>query len=298
MSDVVANGPPMGPLRFEWPRILPDRRRLSLHVIGIAALAFVLVSSRAFGSEDLSVERRILMFAVVSALLVTQASLSAEMMRRLRGRSWAGTAVAAALAMTATLAFMTIEIHVLKATPIVPYAPDPVPEFALFLMPFVIPVAGFVLVLKWSGNGSLERPSIQTSAPPDLFDRPTVAGPPSSPGDAAVGWPRDAIRRVQAVDHYLQLWTTGGTMLVRGRMADAVRRLPAAAGIQPHRSWWVALSEIDRMERRGRDHALLLSNGDRVPVARARAGGVKRFLDRQVAPPAPVGGVRPPPAAG
>lgn len=280
MSDFVVNGPATRPASPGAPAYFANSRHLALHLVGIAALAFVLVTSDAFGSDDLSLGRRILMFGVVSTLLVVQASILADAARRLGRPSFIGLTGAAALAVAATLVLITVEIDVLKATPIVPYSPDPLPEFALFLLPFVVPVSALVLGLKWSGHGNHGITSIPADAPVAPA-KPALDAQVAAFGDTIDDWPGVPVQRVRAVDHYLQLWTSRGTMLVRGRMRDALRRLPPAAGIQPHRSWWVALSEIDRLERRGRDLALLLRNGDRVPVARAHAAEVKRLLGNE-----------------
>lgn len=270
MSEFVVNGPRSGSAL--------GKRDLALHIGGIAALALVLVTSNAFGSDDLSLARRILMFGVVSALLVVQASAAADVARRYRRPSFVGAAGSIVLALGTILLLMTLEVHLLKATPIVPYDPDPLPEFALFLMPFVIPVGALVLSLKWSERRTLDaRPMrlathVAPSAPLDLspaFD------------DRIAGWPREPVLRIRVVDHYLELWTRSGISLVRGRMQDAIRRVPHSMGIQPHRSWWVAFSEIDCIERHKRDLFLLLKSGDRLPVARARVADVKYALERQ-----------------
>lgn len=271
MSEFVVNGPYAGPPA--------GRRDLALHIGGIAALALVLGTSSAFGSDDMPLARRMLMFGVICALLIAQASAVADVVRRYHRPSLIGVAGATALALATILLLMTLEVHLLKATPIVPYAPDPLPEFALFLTPFVVPVSALVLSLKWSGPrapGACSTPVPAKVAPPILCD-----APPSALGDAIEGWPREPILRVRAVDHYLELWTPRGTSLVRGRMRDALRRVSHVMGIQPHRSWWVAVTEIDRIERRGRDLFLLLRSGDRLPVARARASDVKLALRRQ-----------------
>ncbi len=270
MSDFVAIGPRRGGMLPAKPRWLAGRAPLALHGFGIAALALVLVASGAFDSDDLSLGRRLLMFGVISVLLVGQASLLADIARRAARDSLPALATAAAAAVLATLGLMTIELHLLKSTPVLPYAPDPLPEFALFLFPFVVPVSGFVLALRWSAGAAAERP-----APPRAVPEPRPAAPPAASPD---GWPVARILRLRAADHYLELWTSQGRQLVRGRLGDALRRLPDAEGVQPHRSWWVALSEIDRIDRQGRDLVLRLVDGERVPLARSRAREVKRAL--------------------
>ncbi len=262
VSDAVVSRPFAAPRR---PRAAsgPGRVATLLHLAAVAALTLVLASSGAFDSDRLALPHRMLMFAVVSALLIGQASLLAGLARGLSGTGRPGKVAAVAAAVAATLLLMTVEIDLLKLTPLAPYDRDPLPGFALFLAPFVAPVAALVIGLRW-----IERRG--PTAPP----APVPAAPAPEP-TAAAACP---VRRIHAVDHYLEVWSEGRRRLLRGSMTEAVRRMPAASGVQPHRSWWIARSEIVRMERRGRDHRLVLSDGQRVPVARARLAEVRRFL--------------------
>ena len=240
----------------------------ALHLAGIAVLTLVLASSGAFDSDRLPWARRMLMFGIVSTLLIAQASLLADTARRLAGAGRLRRSAAAALALAGTVLLMTLEIHALKWTPFVPYPPDPLLEFAFFLTPLVASVGGLVLGLKWVGEPAV-RPGRRAAAPAPVRE-PTGGAEPVVRGDVV---------RVQAVDHYLHVWTPDRTSLVRGRMRDALDLLSTRPGVQPHRSWWVAASEIERMEARGRDHSLVLRDGTRVPVARARMADVRRFLN-------------------
>jgi hypothetical protein len=266
MSGFVA----IGPCRPSTPHTT-----LALHVGGIVALAVVFAASDAFGSDRLSLERQLLMFGVVSLLLVGQASLAADAARRVVRSARAAPPAAIIAALAATLGLMTVELELLKATPVLPYRHDPLPEFALFLLPVVVPVSALVIALKWQGP-AVGAPSA-SGRPAPAYDQGAAAG------DFIVGR-ADPVLRIQAVDHYLHVWTRGGRALVRGRLSDALREQPPGAGFQPHRSWWVAISEIERIERRGRDFTLRLRDGERVPVARSRAARVRDILDRRDCP--------------
>ena len=261
---------PFPALRRPDPAFGPRGVAVLLHLAGVAALTLVLASSGAFDSDRLPLARRMLMFAVVSALLIGQASLLAGPARRLAGARASRRIVAFVAALAATLLLMTVEIDLLKATPLIPYARDPLPAFALFLAPFVGPVAAVVLGLRWmdAERGRRAAPS------PRSGGAAHAPGPAAAP-DAAVS----PVLRIQAVDHYLEVWSEGRQRLLRGPMSEVVRRLPPGSGVQPHRSWWIARSEILRMERRGRDHRLVLRDGLRVPVARGRVADVRRFLE-------------------
>jgi hypothetical protein len=83
---------------------------------------------------------------------------------------------------------------------------------------------------------------------------------------------------LRAEDHYLRVYTGSGEALVHYRFSDAVREL-GDAGVQVHRSWWVARDAVERVERTGDRQTLLLRGGVQAPVSRgfavpARAAGL------------------------
>lgn len=74
---------------------------------------------------------------------------------------------------------------------------------------------------------------------------------------------------ISSEDHYLRVHTSVGEELILMRLADAVRELAGADGLQVHRSWWVATAAI-RDERRVDGRSLLvLANATEVPVSRS-----------------------------
>lgn len=76
-----------------------------------------------------------------------------------------------------------------------------------------------------------------------------------------------SIVALSAEDHYLRVHTERGDSLIHHRFSDAVREL-GDAGVQVHRSWWVATSAVERVERDGDRHVLVLRGGVRAPVSR------------------------------
>ena len=70
-------------------------------------------------------------------------------------------------------------------------------------------------------------------------------------------------------DHYLRVHTDTGHGLALHRMADAVRDLAEADGLQVHRSWWVARHAIERSFTKNKRRFLQLTNGLEVPVGRS-----------------------------
>lgn len=78
-----------------------------------------------------------------------------------------------------------------------------------------------------------------------------------------------------AEDHYLRVVTAQGSDLILMRMADAIRELGDGTGLQVHRSWWVALDAVTAIRREGARTALVLANGQEVPVSRTYLGAVR-----------------------
>jgi len=81
-------------------------------------------------------------------------------------------------------------------------------------------------------------------------------------------WPDAEIMRLSANDHVVEVGTSQGTQTVRLRLSDAIVEMEPVKGLCTHRSHWVALSAIDRIEREGSRVFVLLRNGARVPVSR------------------------------
>ncbi len=76
-------------------------------------------------------------------------------------------------------------------------------------------------------------------------------------------------------DHYLRVFTTRGEALILMRLADAERALETQDGMRIHRSWWVARSAVDAVERANGKIALRLSVGRTAPVSRTYAGALR-----------------------
>ncbi|RAN40578.1 MULTISPECIES: LytTR family DNA-binding domain-containing protein [unclassified Hyphomonas] len=73
---------------------------------------------------------------------------------------------------------------------------------------------------------------------------------------------------ISSEDHYLRVYTNLGEELILMRLADAVRELDGAPGVQVHRSWWVAKAGISDARRDNGKLVLVLKNGTDVPVSR------------------------------
>ena len=74
---------------------------------------------------------------------------------------------------------------------------------------------------------------------------------------------------IASEDHYLRVYTSLGEELILMRLADAVRELSSADGLQVHRSWWIARDGVVDAQRSDGRNLLILPSGVEVPVSRS-----------------------------
>lgn len=77
------------------------------------------------------------------------------------------------------------------------------------------------------------------------------------------------LHAISSEDHYLRVHTSLGEEMILMRLADAVRELAGADGLQVHRSWWIAKSGVQDEKRVDGRSLLVLPSGTEVPVSRS-----------------------------
>ncbi|WCJ61703.1 LytTR family DNA-binding domain-containing protein [Agrobacterium tumefaciens] len=89
---------------------------------------------------------------------------------------------------------------------------------------------------------------------------------------------RGELLRLSVQDHYTQIVTTRGQQLVLLRFADALKELGQTAGLQVHRSHWIADADIVSLRKQaGRLHVMTRDSTE-IPVSRSyRAAVQARF---------------------
>lgn len=256
-----------------WLSLRDRIRTLVLHVASIFTLALVLSVSGAFDSDAFPFWRRLSFHSLTSTLLIVQTSVGFHLIRRILGKK-VSVLVSGALTAVVVLTLMTVQLQALKLTPILPYGFDPWLAFALFLAPFVLPVSALVVLAKTAHERFWVVQEYSTDHVDEVLElafRPVIAGLLPAPSPQTLSdWPQGAIEHIRSVDHYLEVKTASQTVLVRGRMGDALKRLSLKDGIQTHRSWWVAWAMIHSVETRSRDTSFRLNTGALIPIARAR----------------------------
>lgn len=80
---------------------------------------------------------------------------------------------------------------------------------------------------------------------------------------------------ISSEDHYLRVHTSMGEELILMRLADAVRELAGADGLQVHRSWWIAKRGVQDEKRVDGRSLLVLPTGTEVPVSRSYRASAK-----------------------
>ena len=121
-----------------------------------------------------------------------------------------------------------------------------------------------------------------------LFARGARAPMPSAATDATTTpGPSSFLRRIPerlgtnllylaTEDHYVRAVTDRGSHLILYRLSDAVAELGPAAGLQVHRSYWVANGAVASVVRDGHRLTIVLNNGERIPVSRTYRGALDR----------------------
>lgn len=86
---------------------------------------------------------------------------------------------------------------------------------------------------------------------------------------------RAALVALSVEDHYVRVRTLRGEEMVLMRLSDAIRETGDVAGLQVHRSHWVALDQVQGATRRGDGAVLTMSHGPEIPVSRANLAKIK-----------------------
>ena len=76
-------------------------------------------------------------------------------------------------------------------------------------------------------------------------------------------------------DHYVEVTTTKGRELILLRLGDAMAEVGETAGLQVHRSHWVATDQVTAARRDGARAILTMSDGRDIPVSRTYVPAIK-----------------------
>ena len=86
---------------------------------------------------------------------------------------------------------------------------------------------------------------------------------------------RGRLLRLAVADHYVEVVTDKGRALLLMRLSDAIRETAPVAGLQVHRSHWVALDAVARSIRQSGKPVLELEDGAIIPISRSYLAAAK-----------------------
>ena len=89
---------------------------------------------------------------------------------------------------------------------------------------------------------------------------------------------RGRLLAIRAEDHYVRIYTDQGEGMTLLRLSDAIMMAHPVAGMQIHRSIWVADDAIRQFRRAGHAGVVLLSNGLELPVSRSHCASFERHI--------------------
>ena len=137
-------------------------------------------------------------------------------------------------------------------------------ETVLLQMLEALPVAIIVgLVAYFFFKSSRVEPAVPQPASPN---RLMLRLPPQK---------RGVLQHLTMQDHYVEIVTAKGSELVLLRLADAIAEAGEGAGLQIHRSHWVAFEAVAAVERQDGKAVVVTSSGARLPVSRTYLPALK-----------------------
>lgn len=149
------------------------------------------------------------------------------------------------------------------------YEPSQLP--ALFSAVAVVQLAIAFILLRLGTAEPRPQPA-RDPEPPAPTPHPLLSRLPGRLGREVLA--------LEAEDHYVRVHTALGSDLVLMRLSDAVAAMGPDAGLQAHRSWWVAHGAIGELVRSEQRSHLKLTNGLLVPVGPSYAGAVRAVAAR------------------
>ncbi|MEN8895589.1 MAG: LytTR family DNA-binding domain-containing protein [Yoonia sp.] len=86
---------------------------------------------------------------------------------------------------------------------------------------------------------------------------------------------RGALLALSVEDHYVRIISSKGADVVLLRLRDAMQETGDIAGLQVHRSHWIALDAVTHAKRNGDGAVLTISDGTEIPVSRRYMPNIK-----------------------
>ena len=235
--------------------------------IGLAAVGAILGLSGPFGTDEvMRAVPRLAYWAVVVVLTYVSGSFMATFISQFAQRRGWPKWPAVVLAGTCAGIVISGELAALN--------------FAIFgpasvTAPTVLAMLGNVIAIS----------IIVSAAFAAVPDQPEPDAAPQGQAAAAAREPailtrlpldkRGALISISVQDHYVDVVTEKGTEMLLMRLGDAISQTAPTAGLQVHRSHWVATSQVKSVRRDGAKAILTLSDGRDLPASRTYIPALK-----------------------
>lgn len=147
----------------------------------------------------------------------------------------------------------------------------------LFALPLCI-IFCVISYMTMSSDGSLAAPQTDKAETPVQTTHPvgTVAAAETAPLLRRLkAENRGQLQHLSVEDHYTLVTTSRGRELILLRFSDALSETGATAGLQVHRSHWVAEDFVASVSRANGKVSLQLADGSEIPVSRTYAAEVR-----------------------
>ena len=157
-------------------------------------------------------------------------------------------------------------------------------EIALISAPMLLTEFVVIPAVLQKSRGTDEAPTESVEAPPPEEPEKPLATPSGMPAALKDRLPPELhaarIHSISMQDHYAHITTDRGNAMLLMRMGDLVDLLTDIDGIQIHRSHWVAVSQVKRIEKNGRKHDVHLRDGRVLPVSSNRLDQARARIER------------------
>ncbi|MEP4053281.1 MAG: LytTR family DNA-binding domain-containing protein [Litorimonas sp.] len=129
--------------------------------------------------------------------------------------------------------------------------------FYIWVIAIVIAIIAELLQQRMtSSDADIASPPLLERLPPKFREAPLYA--------------------ISSEDHYVRIHSAAGEHMLLMRLSDAEDLASPIIGLKPHRSWWVAETGVDKVEKSQGKLQIHLKSGTHVPVSREGAKRVRK----------------------
>ena len=145
-----------------------------------------------------------------------------------------------------------------------------------FVLCALLSIPLFFQSAPMTAGKEISEPAMPSGSPEQLEPLPAEQPVPESGYQRHIEPPLTMpVLRAEAQEHYVRLTTATENRMVLYRFNDIIAELPDVAGMQVHRSHWIAFETMIRLVKEDGRLWLELADGERVPVSRKYADEVR-----------------------